>query len=188
MLIDHESCLQLKNTFFSSLNSLIEGHILVECIIKNRIDEVTSITLSSFVNLLQRSKIVHPVKFGSLISMIISTHEQVDVVWSLPQSLGHFSSHVLGSSLDSEFMTSSEFLKSQVPLDKVREHVAVGLLTRETHNLMRANLSNLILIMFERKDRSINCSISNNQSPVLSSYAKCGVHLSKLFKNIFCFI
>ena len=184
MLIDHETCLKFKNTFLCGLNSLIERHVLVECIVENRINKVAGVALCTLVNLLQSTEVVHPEKLGSVLGVVVATHEQVNLEWSRPQCLCHFSSHVLRAGLNTELVTSSELLEGEISLDVVSELVSVRLLTGQTHHLVGAQLRDLVFIVLKREDRPIDGSISHDERPVLSCYSERGVH----FSDYFCFL
>lgn len=83
VLIDHESGSKFLNTFLAGLDSLLQSHVFMESIVKNWIDEVASVALGTFVNLLEGTKIVHPIKLGSSFNMIISSHKKVNLVRTL---------------------------------------------------------------------------------------------------------
>ena len=71
MLVDHKSVPELNDTFFSSSDSIIESHIMSKLIVEYGVNKVASISLCALINLLESSKIVHPVEFRSLFLQII---------------------------------------------------------------------------------------------------------------------
>ena len=129
VLVDHESMLELLNAQLHCGNSFVEGHVLLELVIENRVNKVPSIPLSSLVHLLQSSKIVHPVELCSLLNQVVASHQDVYLVWSFPQSGSEFSSHVLCGSINTELEACSILLELEVSLDEVRELVSLLLLS-----------------------------------------------------------
>ena len=95
VLLDHESVIQFFNAFPGSSDTLIKSHIMLEVLVKDGINKVARISLSTLIHLLEGTEIVHPVQLGSLLFMVIATDEEVNLVWCASQGLGHLSSHPL---------------------------------------------------------------------------------------------
>ena len=51
-------------------------------LIEHGVYKVASIAMSALGNLLKRAKVVHPVEFGSLLDLIVASHEHIDLEWA----------------------------------------------------------------------------------------------------------
>merc|ERR1712070_539008 len=88
-----------------SSKALLESHILLEVVVEYRVNKVAGVALCSLIDLLQGTKVVHPVQLRTLVDVVVAAHEAVDLVGSRTEGLGKLGSHVLRRSLDAHFNT-----------------------------------------------------------------------------------
>ena len=132
--------------------------------------------MSSFVDLLQGAKVVHPVEFCSLLNMVVSTDHQVHLVRSLSKSSGQLGPHVLGSRFNSHLVTSSQLLQLKVSHHIVGKLVSICRLSSSTHDLVRTQVHYLLLIVLEGEDRSVHSGVSHDDNPVFACDSEYSVH------------
>ena len=95
-------------------------------LVQHRVDEVTSVAVGTFSDLLERAKVVHPVKFGLLLDLVIPSHEDIHLERrATAQALRHLGANEVCSGIYTRLETCSDLLKLQVSHHKVGELIAV---------------------------------------------------------------
>ena len=145
-------------------------------VVQNRVDEVASITLCAFVDLLERAEIVHPIELRSLLLEVVASDQKVNVVWTLPECGGKLSSHILCSSFYAELKPGSVLHQLKVSFDVVSELISVGLFTSGSDDFILVEVHDFVLIVLQTKNRSINGSISHNDDPIFACNSEHCIH------------
>ena len=180
MLVDHKSVSQLLDAVFASGFAFLHCHVFFEVVVQYWVNEIASISLSTLVNLLKSSKVVHPVQLSSWLLEIVSTHQKVNLVWSLSECCCEFSSHILCGSFNTELETSSVFLELEVSLNIVSELISVCLFAWGSYDLELVEIHNFVFIVFQGEDWSIDCAVSHYDNPVLACDSEACVHCNRL--------
>ena len=178
-LIDHESRLELFDAILDSCHTLFYGHIFPVVLVKHWVDEVTSVAVSTFGHLLKSTKIVHPVKLCFLFNLIIATHEDVDIEGGAgAKGLGQLRAEEMRGRFYARLEPSSNLLQTQVSHHEVSKLIPICLLACRSKNFMLVNLNDLIIVVFQREDWSLDARVSTDNNPVFATNTKCGVHSS----------
>ena len=145
-------------------------------LIEHGVYKVASIAMSALGNLLKRTKVVHPVEFGSLLNLIVASHEHIDLERCSSEGCCHLGSHVLGGLIDTWLVACSEFLQLQVSLHEVGERVALWLFPGTSQHLEFIEFDYLVFVVLESEDGSVHSSVRANNHPVFSCDSKSRVH------------
>ena len=177
-LVNDETSLELLDACTASLDALFHCHVLSVVLVKDRVYKVPGISVSALGHLLKGAKVVHPVELGSLLDLIIASHENVDLEGAArAKRLGHLRADKVGSSINTGLKASAEFLKLQVAHHQVAELIPVSLLTSCGENLVLVDLHDLVIIVLQGEDRTVDAGVCTHDDPVLAANAESAIHV-----------
>ncbi len=78
-LVDNESSLEFFDALAAGLETLLQSHIMSVVLVQDGVDEVAGVAVSALGHLLKCAQVVHPVKLGAFLDLIVATHEHVDL-------------------------------------------------------------------------------------------------------------
>ena len=178
-LIDNESSLKLLDALLDSFHSLLDCHVHSVVLIEHGVDEVTSVAVSTFGHLLKSTKIVHPVELCFLFNLIIAAHEDVDIEGGAgAERLSQLRAEEMRGRFYARLEPSSNLLQRQVSHHEVSKLIPICLLASRSKNFVLVNLNDLIIVVFQREDWSLDARVSTDNNPVFATNTKCGVHSS----------
>ena len=177
-LVDDEASLELLDALTAGFEALLQGHLLLVVLVEDRVDEVASVAVGALGHLLECTHVVHPVELGLLVDEVPAAHEDIDLEGAAgSEGLGHLGAQEVSSGLEAGLEACAVLHELQVAHHQVRELVAVRLLTCRGHDLVLIELHDLVIIMLQSEDGTVDGGVGANDHPILAADAKSGVHV-----------
>ena len=104
-------------------------------------------------DLLESTKVVHPVKLCLFLKLIVAAHEDVDLEGGAgSERLCHLGADKVRGGLNAGLEASSDFLQLQVPHHQVSKLIPISLFASRRKNLELIQLHDLVVVVLQCED------------------------------------